>query len=62
LVADFADTYGIRLYTRPVMTWHEFRALTHGVLAVESRLWRATKPPEPENENTLTTGGLTFGE
>jgi hypothetical protein len=50
LVADFAEHYGIRLHTRPRMTWAEFRSLVAGLLAVESRLWRATRPPEPEQD------------
>lgn len=50
LVADFAEHYGIRLRTRPAMGWAEFRDLTEGLLACDSRLYRATRPPEPEAE------------
>lgn len=48
LVADFAEHYGIRLHTRPAMTWAEFQVLVEGLLAMQSRLWRATRPPEQE--------------
>jgi hypothetical protein len=31
------------------MTWAEFRTLVTGLLQTDSsRLWRATRPPEPE--------------
>lgn len=43
IVADFADYYTIRLHRDPV-TWAEFKAYVAGLLAVESRLWRATRP------------------
>jgi hypothetical protein len=52
-VADFADVYGIRLH-REQPPWCEFRDLIQGLLAGESRLWRALKPPE---EDTKTHGG-----
>jgi hypothetical protein len=32
------------------MTWAEFRDLVEGLLACDSRLYRATRPPEPEPE------------
>lgn len=50
-MADFAEHYGIRLRTRPPMAWAEFRDLTEGLLACDSRLYRATRPPEPEPED-----------
>jgi hypothetical protein len=51
LVADFAAVYGIRLLTRPAMSWAEFRLLTEGVLAdPASRLSRAFAPPPPDPE------------
>lgn len=53
IVADFADVYGIRLH-REQPPWCEFRDLIQGLLAGESRLWRALKPPE---EDTKTHGG-----
>jgi hypothetical protein len=38
------------------MTWAEFRALVTGLLAVESRLWRATRPPDKSESDELPEG------
>lgn len=47
-MADFAEHYSIRLHTRPALSWAEFRDLTAGLLAADTRLYRATRPPDPE--------------
>jgi hypothetical protein len=43
------------------MTWAEFRDLVSGLLACESRLWRSTRPAEPEPSGSLPDfGGLSY--
>lgn len=54
LVADFASEYRIRLTTDiRCMTWREFKQLTRGLLAAETRLSRYfTLPPDVDDPAT----------
>jgi hypothetical protein len=45
------------------MSWHEFRDLCLGLFACESRIWRATRPPEPtpaESDELPDMSALTY--